>query len=457
MIDVEQYLNNFFRGTKNPSLKAMQYFIDIYDNFDKNMKFIHIAGTNGKGSCTEIISNILTKQGYKVGKFVSPHLIRYNERISINGKEISNDEMANIIEELKPKIETYNKTEKVNITLFELETIIALLYFYRNNVDFVVLETGLGGLYDCTNIITKPIVSVITSIGYDHMNILGNTLPEIAYQKAGIIKKNSNTVIFEQTPEVDNIFIEECKIKDNNIHIVKKTDISNYKFDNKFQYFDYKEIKDLAINLKGKVQIQNASLCIEVMEILNKYGYKVDRKNIKTGLSTVIHKGRMEELNTHPIIVYDGAHNEPAIRNLQDMVQMYYNNLQRVYIISILNRKDYKTMLKLLSEDSNATFVLTSGNNEEIYRSKEELFEYMKKIVGANKLYKKNLKDAIADAMNSDDSTVNLIVGSFYTYGTVINEIEKILEINSERGEILLTSPFKKNKVSKTLKKIKNI
>lgn len=426
MINVEEYLNNFFKGTKNPSLKAMEYFVNSYNNFDENMKFIHIAGTNGKGSCTEMISNILIKQGYKVGKFISPHLIKYNERISINSKEISDIEMSDIIEELKPKIENYNKKEKVNITLFELETIMALLYFYRNNVDFVVLETGLGGLYDCTNIIKKPIVSVITSIGYDHMNILGNTLTEIAYQKAGIIKNNSNTVIFEQNPEINKVFMDECKIKNNNLHIVKKSDISNCKFDNKFQYFNYKEIKGLGINLKGKVQIQNASICIETMYILNESGYKVSLENIREGLKTVIHKGRMEEVNSQPIIVYDGAHNEPAIKNLQDMVQMYYNNFKRVYIISILNRKDYKAMLKLLSEDANATFVLTSGNNEDRYASKEELFEYMRKILGKDKIYKKNLQEAIVDAMNSKDDTVNLIIGSFYTYGTVIDEIEKI-------------------------------
>ena len=131
-----------------------------------------------------MISNILVKQGYKVGKFISPHLVRYNERISINGTEITDEEMSELIEELKPKIEKYNDNKKVNITLFELETTMALLYFYRKKVDYVVLETGLGGLYDCTNVITKPLVSVITSIGYDHMHILGNTLEEIAYQKA---------------------------------------------------------------------------------------------------------------------------------------------------------------------------------------------------------------------------------------------------------------------------------
>lgn len=189
MIDVNEYLKNFYKGTKNPSLNAMKYFMNSYNNFERKINFIHIAGTNGKGSCTEIISNILIKQGYKVGKFLSPHLIKYNERISINGKEISDEEMINLIEELSPLINEYNNKEEIKITLFELETIMALLYFYRNNVDFAVLETGLGGLYDCTNIITKPLVSVIISIGYDHVHILGNTLPKIAYQKAGIIKK----------------------------------------------------------------------------------------------------------------------------------------------------------------------------------------------------------------------------------------------------------------------------
>ena len=420
MINVEEYLNNFFKGTKNPSLKAMQYFMNIYDNFEKDMKFIHIAGTNGKGSCTEIISNILIKQGYKVGKFISPHLIRYNERISINGKEISNEEMADIIEELEPKIESYNSKEQIRVTFFELMTIMALLYFYRNNVDFVVLETGLGGLYDCTNIITKSLVSVITSIGYDHMKILGKTLPEIAYQKAGIIKNNSNTVIFSQTPEIDRVFINECKKKNNNLHIIKNTDISNYSFDNKLQYFDYKEIKNLSINLKGKIQIQNACLCVEVMKILNEKGYQVNTESIKNGLKTVVHKARMEELNSNPLIVFDGAHNEPAIKNLQEMVKMYYNNLRRVYIISILKRKDYKAMLRLLSKDKKAVFVLTSGNDEHKYISKEELFECMKNFVGVERIYKKDFNDAIVEAIDRGDDNVNLIVGSFYTYKTVI-------------------------------------
>lgn len=433
MIDVNEYLKSFYKGTKNPSLKAMRYFMDIYDNFEKKMKFIHIAGTNGKGSCTEIISNILVNQGYKVGKFISPHLIRYNERISVNGKEISDKEMEKLIEELKPLIEEFNKKENVNITLFELETTMALLYFYRKNVDFVVLETGLGGLYDCTNIITKPLVSIITSIGYDHMHLLGNTLPEIAYQKAGIIKENSSTVIFESIPEIDKVFITECENKNNNLHIIKNSNILNYNFDSDFQYFDYKNIKNLSINLKGKIQIRNASLCLEAIEILNQLGYLVSNESIRNGLKTIIHKGRMESLNDKPFIVYDGAHNEPAILNLQDMVNTYYNNLKRVYIISILKQKDYKKMLKLLAEDKNAIYILTSGNDPDRYVTSNELYECMKKYTPIHNLFKKNLTDAIDDAMtNGNSDTVNFIVGSFYIYGTVIDRIE---EIKNDRNQ----------------------
>ena len=433
MMELQEYFNNLSKGKKNElSLNAMRYFMDVYGNFERQMKFIHIAGTNGKGSCTEIISNILQKQGYKVGKFISPHLIRYNERISINGKEISDEEMWKIIEELKPEIEKYNKESKSNVTFFEVITIIAMLYFYRNKVDFVVLETGLGGKNDCTNIISKPIVSVITSIGYDHMHILGDTLPKIALQKAGIIKENSNTVIFEQEDnEVNNVFINKCKELDNNLNIVKNTDISNYRYDSKYQYFDYKNLKDLKINLKGKIQIRNACLCIETIEIMNKLGYKVDKQSIMLGLETVVHKARMEEINDTPKIIYDGAHNELAIKELQNKIQMYYKDFKRVYIISILKRKDYKKMLELLSKDDNATFVVTSGIDENRYVSSDELYSIFKQYVKEDKIQKNRLNTAIEDAMlNMDKSTISFVIGSFYPYGFVI---EKIKEIKNRR------------------------
>ena len=423
-MDIERYLSNFFKGTKNPSLKAMKFLTEEFRHPEDELKIIHIAGTNGKGSVTEMITNVLIKEGYTVGKFISPHLIQYNERISVNNNNISNIEMEKLINKINPSIEKYNSQNDIPVTLFELETTMAFLYFKEKKCDFIVLETGLGGLYDCTNIINNPLVSVITSIGYDHMHILGNTLSEIAYQKAGIIKENSNTVIFNQEPDIDNVFITECKNKNNILHIINKSDISNYSFDNNFQYFDYKNFKNIIINLKGRVQVQNACLCIEVFKILNELGYHVNSESIQIGLKTVIHRARMEQINDKPIIIYDGAHNEPAIKNLQDMIKMYYTKMKRVYIISILKRKDYNKMLKLIAEDKEAVFILTSGNNSETYASSDELYECMKQFADINKIYKKSLDDAIDEAMNSDLSTANFIIGSFYTYGTVIDIIK---------------------------------
>ena len=427
MIDINEYLKGFYKGIKEPSLKAMHYFMDKYNNFEKEMKFIHIAGTNGKGSCAEIVSNILKIQGYRVGKFLSPHLIRYNERISINGESISDEDMQGLIEELKPLIEEYSEKEKSRITLFELETMMALLYFYRMKVDFVVLETGLGGLYDCTNVITCPLVSVITSIGYDHMNLLGDTLPKIAFQKAGIVKPNSSTVIFEQTPDVDEVFAKECSKKGNQLHIVRKKNVSNYRYDSDLQYFDYGEMKDIAVNLKGMVQIKNASICIEAMKILKDKGYEVSDESIREGLKTVIHKARMEKLLSKPFIVYDGAHNTPAMENLQSMVAMYYSDFDRVYIVSILKSKDYRKMLKILASDKEGKFIFTSGNDAERYVDGNTLYECMKEYVDEDKISTMTLEDAIISTKGSDENTVNLVVGSFYVYGDVVRTIKNMI------------------------------
>ncbi len=427
MINIEKYFSNFFKGTKNPSLHAMKFFMDKYNNFEKHMKFIHIAGTNGKGSCTEILTNILVHNNYKVGKFLSPHLIKYNERISINNINISDKDLEDLINELTPLIKEYNAIHNIDITLFELETIIGLLYFYRNNVDFVILETGLGGLYDCTNIISKPLVSIITSIAIDHSHILGTTLPEIAYQKAGIIKDNSNTVIFNQSTEIDDVFAKTCAIKNNSIHIVKNSDISNYRLENTLQSFDYKSFKELKLNLKGKMQIRNCCLCLETINILKKIGYDINTEKLKNALTTIIHRGRMEELSTSPKIIFDGAHNPHAISCLLENINLYYNNSNRVYIISILKQKDYDKMLQLLSIDKNATFILTSGSNTDKYASSQELYNCAITYIKKENLLLMSLDNAIETAIQNELCSTYFFIGSFYIYGTVVNKIKSCL------------------------------
>lgn len=427
MIDIENYLNTFFKGTKNPSLDAMHFFMKEYNYFEKEMKFIHIAGTNGKGSILETINSILISEGYLVGKFLSPHLIKYNERISINGNLITDEELSDLICELQPKINKYFEIYNKQITLFELETIMALLYFYRKKVNFVVLETGLGGLFDCTNIITKPLVSIISSISFDHIDILGSSLKEIAYQKAGIIKEDSNTIIFSQNDEIDNLFIEECNKKNNKIYILKNSDINNYNFDEDFQYFNFENYKNIAICLKGKKQIANSAICIKCMNILNSLGYKVSEKSIRDGLKTVVHPGRFEILNKKPLIIFDGAHNEASITNLRETINTYYKNRKKTYIVSILKTKDFKEILRLLLEDENSNFIFTSGNDSTRYNSADDLYNFALQIKKNQSINKMELDEAIDFILKEKNSeNINFITGSFYIYGDVINKIKNV-------------------------------
>ncbi len=420
-MDVEKYLQGFFAGTKNQSLDAMKFFMDKLNHPEKELKFIHIAGTNGKGAVTEMISNILLNSGYKVGKFMSPHLIRYNERIQINNKEITNKEMEEIIIKLDPLVKEYNSKGKGNVTLFELETTMAILYFANKKCDIVVLEVGLGGLYDCTNIV-YPIVSIITSIGYDHMKFLGNTLEEIAFQKAGIIKQNSKTIFMSQSESVDNVIIERCKEENNKLFLVNKEEIKNYSYTVEYQKFDYKEFKNIEINLKGISQIYNACIALEAANVL-KEKYNIKEEIVRKSLKNVIHRGRFEKINSNPIVIYDGAHNEPAIKNFINSVDIYYKNNKKVYIISILKSKDYKTILKLLVKNDENIYIFTCGNDKERYTDAEILKDEAQKS-GAKNLFTMELEKAIKMSLEKYKDYIIFAVGSFYVYGDVIKTIK---------------------------------
>ena len=420
-MDVKQYLQGFFAGTKNQSLDAMKFFMDKLNHPEKELKFIHIAGTNGKGAVTEMISNILLNSGYKVGKFMSPHLIRYNERIQINNKEITNKEMEEIIIKLNPLVKEYNSKGKGNVTLFELETTMAILYFANKKCDIVVLEVGLGGLYDCTNIVYS-IVSIITSIGYDHMKFLGNTLEEIAFQKAGIIKQNSKTIFMSQSESVDNVIIERCKEENNKLFLVNKEEIKNYSYTEEYQKFDYKEFKNIEINLKGISQIYNACIALETVNVL-KEKYNIKEEIIRKSLKNVIHRGRFEKINNNPTVIYEGAHNEPAIKNFINSVDMYYKNNKKVYIISILKSKDYKTILKLLVKNDENIYIFTCGNDKERYTDAEILKDEAQKS-GAKNLFTMELEKAIKMSLEKYKDYIIFAVGSFYVYGDVIKTIK---------------------------------
>ncbi len=420
-MNIYQYLEKFDKFTKDPTLEVMEYFMNKLNVPLDKIKFIHIAGTNGKGSVTEMLTNILIKSRYKVGKYMSPHLIKLNERISINNQQITDDQIEEILKDLSIFIDEYNKKHEIKVKWFEVITSVALIYFAKQNCDFVILETGLGGLTDCTNIV-KPIISVITSIGLDHMDILGNDILKIAKHKAGIIKQGSDTVFFEKQDILEYIS-NYCKEKNNKLHLVRKSDIHNYSYNYEYQTFTYKEFKDIKINLKGKKQIYNASLCLECINILLDKGYIIDEDAVIRGLQTVIHKGRFEIINQKPRIIFDGAHNQDSINNLIETINQYYPNEKRIYIISILKSKDYKTVLKSILNDRNALFFLTSGNDINRYVCKEELYKTSIEYMPNNKIFKNTLNDSIDIAIKKYNNYTIFIIGSFYVYKTVTDKI----------------------------------
>lgn len=421
-MDVQAYIQNLLEEkpkvkTENQSVEKMKIIMEKLGNPQDNLKYIHVTGTNGKGSVIEMLNSILIKSNLKVGKFISPHLVCYNERISINGEYIKNEEIQEIFEEVQPIIEE----ENIEINFFEFFTMIAFIYFYKQNVDIVLMEVGFGGLYDSTNII-HPMISVISSIGYDHMKILGNTLEEIARQKAGIIKENSETVYMEQEPNINHIIAETCKEKQNTLHMVKQSEIKNQRFENAIEIFDYKQYRDIEVNLKGRKQIQNAALVLECCDILSKKGYILSEEVIKNGLKSVIHKARFEVIHQNPTMIFDGGHNEQAIENLKETIELYYKNAKKIYVISVLKSKDYHKIIEDILDKDNI-YIFTDGNDKNLFTEKHLMYEYAKGLNDKAEIYEMELQEAIEFCEEKTDY-VSFVIGSFYIY----DDIKKFLK-----------------------------
>ena len=430
-MQIDKYLSQFQITTEKPTLEGMYWMMEKFGNPHLECKMIHIAGTNGKGSVVEMLNRILIDQGYQVGKYISPALIRFNERICVNDEEILDREIEEILEKMKPLIEQYNQTHEIPFKHFEVVTCVAFIYFAQKKCDFVVLETGMGGTWDCTNIV-KPVISIITSIGYDHMDLLGNTLSKIAENKAGIIKQNAEVIFLELEDEKKNedvliVIQEKAKKEDSHLFIIKRDEVLNYSYDLEYQFFDYENYHKMAINLKGKIQVYNAAIVLKAIGILKEKGYQIQEEIIRNGMKKVHHPARFEVLRKNPIVIYDGAHNEPAIQNFRKNLEQYYPKEKKVYIVSILKTKDYETVLRYLLQDEESIIYLTDGNEKDNYVSKDVLYEICLKYAKGNKIEKRRLEDAIQTASKDYKDRVICIIGSFYIYGDVIHFINQLL------------------------------
>lgn len=429
-MDINEYLKRFDKFTKDPTLEAMYFLLEKFDNPQNKVKIIHVAGTNGKGSVCEMLNRILVDSKYTVGKFISPQLIKFNETITVNDKEISDDEISKILEKLSIYIDEYNLNHEIKVKWFEVITSVALIYFAQKKCDFVILETGLGGTTDCTNVVNS-MISIIVSVGLDHVDILGNNIVDIAKHKAGIIKNNSDVIYLrrENDKEVLDVIENKCKSTNSKLHLVTKEDCLDYKYDRNLQYFTYKNLKDIPVNLKGKKQIYNSTICLKAVEILREKGYKIENTIIINSLKNVIHRARFEKLLDNPEIIYDGAHNKPAIENLIETIDQYYLDKEKAFVVSILGTKDYKTIIKMLVQKyNNDEFYFTDGVSDRKFIDSSELMKVAKEnnengIYNSGELVK-TIEKVTKKYRNSNK--IIFIIGSFYIYKEVVDTIDKI-------------------------------
>jgi dihydrofolate synthase/folylpolyglutamate synthase len=392
-------------------------------NPQKKIKTIHVAGTNGKGSTSHMLAAIFQQSGYKTGLYTSPHLKDFRERIKINGEWIEEDFIVSFVEKMK-KI-----SEEISPSFFELTVVMALQYFAEQSVDIAIIETGLGGRLDSTNVIT-PELSIITNIGYDHMNILGDTLEKIAFEKAGIIKQNVPVVIGESLPETKNIFLQ--KAKEFNAEIVfaeekfklTKAVLKNNELEVEVSNNDKKE--KYILDLNGIYQQKNLRTVLTSVDELSKLGYKLEKENIKAAMASVkkitgLH-GRWDVIQQQPMIALDVAHNEDGIKQLLHQISLC--TFKELHIIfGIVKDKESDKILSLLPKD--ATYYFTRSQipralPEDELAAKAKVFD----LHGENfSNVNEALKAAMAKASKED---LIVVCGSVFLVGEV--EFRSILE-----------------------------
>ncbi|MBQ4091561.1 MAG: bifunctional folylpolyglutamate synthase/dihydrofolate synthase [Clostridia bacterium] len=329
----------------------------VGDPQDK-LKFIHVAGTNGKGSFCAMTDSVLRAAGYKVGLFTSPYIVEFNERMRIDGENISNDELCELVEYVKP----YADAMQDKPTEFELITVLAFLYFARHSCDVVVLECGLGGRLDATNVIKSSVLSVITGIALDHTSILGDTPEKIAAEKAGIIKKGTPILWCGSDKSAECVIAQKARQEGADIHYVERETLKVNEMSLGGTVFDYKQRKDLKLSLLGSYQPENATNVLCAVDILNSLGYEISDGAVRSGLENVSWPSRFEIINKEPLVIADGGHNPEGIDGAVDSIKCYFGEGKVVVITGVMADKDYRYMAQRIASIANTVFCITPEN-----------------------------------------------------------------------------------------------
>ncbi len=346
--------------------------LECMGNPEKKLKFVHIAGTNGKGSTAAMLASVFVKAGYRTGLYTSPYILRFNERMQVNGEEISDSELAEITEYVQPLADGLEE----HPTEFELVTCIAMEYFARHACDIVVLEVGMGGEFDSTNVIESPEAAVIVNIGLDHMQVLGNTVEEIAHAKAGIIKDDCDCVLYAQKPSVEAVFEDACRDHHARLHRAGMEALTPISHGLEGQNFDWKDYKNLHIPLLGEHQLHNASVVLTTIEVLSQKGWNLPETAIRSGLAEVSWPGRFQIMRSEPLFIIDGGHNPQCLNALVHAFDDYLAGRKITFLSGCMADKDFTEMFEMLAPYASEFVTVTPDNPRAL--PAETLAEHLK-------------------------------------------------------------------------------
>ncbi|MDP2916885.1 MAG: folylpolyglutamate synthase/dihydrofolate synthase family protein [Dehalococcoidia bacterium] len=411
----------------NYDLRRLLELMSCVGNPHLKAKSIHIAGTNGKGSTSAMLASVLTDSGYRTGLYTSPHLHTMRERIMIDGKLIGEQDVASLMTMLQPHIEEVNrKATYGKLTVFELLTALCFIYYATEGVEFQVMEVGLGGRFDATNII-MPEVCVLTSISLDHTEVLGNTLSEIATEKAGIIKSGCVVVLQPQVDEVDRVIEKVCRDKGVKLirvgrDVIRESlgfDLAQQRLRVKGRLGSY----DLTIPLLGQFQLENAASAVAALEVLAEKGYRVSKESVTRGLAQVDWPGRMHIISRKPIIVVDGGHNPGASRRLREALEQYFRPAKALLVIGVSNDKDLVGVVRELAPYFKEV-IATRSVNPRAYEPEMIAAEFAR--YGLKTSIAKDIPSALGQAISmAGEKDLICVTGSLFVVGEAIEYVQK--------------------------------
>lgn len=408
-----QYIHSVCWKGSIPGLGRTRTLLAKMGNPEKKLKFVHIAGTNGKGSTAAMTASILRKAGYRTGLYTSPYIYRFNERMQVDGEEITDDELTQVTEFVKPLADSMAESP----TEFELVSCIAFEYFYRKGCDIVVLEVGMGGALDSTNVIETPEVAVITNIGLDHTEYLGDTVEKIAETKSGIFKENGHAVVYRGAPSVEAVFERVCAQRSVSL---KKADFDSLRLKRhtlEGQVFDCGTRKDLVLPLLGDHQLHNAAVVLAVADTLVELGWNISEENIRQGIRDVRWPGRFDIVSRDPLFIIDGGHNPQCIEALVKNIQDYLAGRRVIALTGVLADKDYADMYRPVMPLVDRFVCITPPNPRRL--EAEQLAQYLRD-AGAKAEASDTILSGVRTAMElARQDGVVLCFGSLYSISAI--------------------------------------